>query len=322
MGRDRDFADEWGNLTPEQTPSGYGWVLWLGVALVALCLIGVCLVGAYLFISQAQRRATVVPPPPLIIPTSPFTLTRTAEAQVATADPLFAPTATLPQAGSTTAPPVGPGNVEAIQLSAPPTIDGNLAEWAAVNTYQSAFRVYSASSWDGTDDLTAMWRLVWDNNALYIGVAVTDDIHVQTQTGNTIFRGDSVDIQFDTDRAGDFGPRLSPDDFQITLSPGDFAGLSPTAFRYRGTIDDQILDAPGGHHVTVAAQQTDQGYNLEAAIPWSDLELTPTAGAVIGLALNANDNDTPGTAVQEVMMSHVAGRTLTNPTTWGTLTLQ
>jgi hypothetical protein len=74
--------------------------------------------------------------------------------------------------------------------------------------------------------------------------------------------------------------------------------------------------------VTVAAQQTDKGYNLEAAIPWSDLELTPAAGAVIGLALNANDNDTPGTAVQEVMMSHVAGRTLTNPTTWGTLTLQ
>jgi hypothetical protein len=42
---------------------------------------------------------------------------------------------------------------------------------------------------------------------------------------------------------------------------------------------------------------------------------------VMGLALNANDNDTPGTAAQEVMMSHVASRTLTDPTSWGTLTL-
>ena len=36
----------------------------------------------------------------------------------------------------------------------------------------------------------------------------------------------------------------------------------------------------------------------------------------------ANDNDTPGTAVQEVMKSHVATRTLTDPTGWGTLTLR
>ena len=103
------------------------------------------------------------------------------------------------------------------------------------------------------------------------------------------------------------------------MSPGDFGDLPASAFRFRGREDGRILDAPG-HDVRLAARQTESGYTMEAAIPWADLGLSPSAGLVIGLALNANDNDTPGTAVQEVMMSHVASRTLTDPDGWGTLT--
>ena len=72
----------------------------------------------------------------------------------------------------------------------------------------------------------------------------------------------------------------------------------------------------------VAARQMAQGYHLEAAIPWQDLSLSPTPGLVIGLALNVNDNDTPGTAVQEVMKSHVATRAFQDPSSWGSLTLR
>ena len=48
----------------------------------------------------------------------------------------------------------------------------------------------------------------------------------------------------------------------------------------------------------------------------------PGARLVMGIALNATKNDGAGTAVQEVMMAHVATRTLTDPTSWGTLTLR
>jgi len=212
--------------------------------------------------------------------------------------------------------------VESVRLPAPPAIDGVLAEWEGVPTYESAFLVYQDDGWDGSDDLTAVWRLAWDETNLYIGVEVIDDIHLQSQTGNQIFRGDSVDMQFDTDRDGDFDSQLSPDDFQITFSPGDFAALPPSAFRFQGTTGGQILDAPGGHHVDLQAQKTPGGYILEAAIPWSDLNLTPAEGLVIGLSLNASDNDTPGPAVQEVMKSHVATRRFSDPTSWGTLLLR
>jgi hypothetical protein len=231
------------------------------------------------------------------------------------------PTVTLQGGGGVPAPSTG-SNVDAVQLTSPPTIDGNLGDWGGQLSYVSAFRVFNAPGWNGTEDLTAVWQLGWDSNNLYIAVDVTDDTHVQIEDGNQIFRGDSVDIQFDTDRQGDFGAELSPDDIQITFSPGDFATMPPSAFRFQGRPNGDILDAPGGHQVIIGAVKTATGYTLEASIPWSNLNLTPQAGLVIGIALNASDNDTPGTAVQEVMMSHVSTRTLTDPRGWGTLTLK
>lgn len=324
-----DFEDEWGEFE-EEAVEGSRWVLWLGVSVIILFLLGVCLVGGYLLVQQFQSRTDA--PPPLVLPTPSAAATQPTAAPLTPESTSFpvAPTATLaqsPTTAPTTAPtiappPVGPGDVTAPAFASPPTIDGDLSEWAGVPGYESVYLVYNVGSWDGTDDLTAVWHLGWDANSLYVGVSVTDDTHVQTQTGNQIFRGDSVDMQFDTDRTGDYGDGLSPDDFQITLSPGDFAAIPPSAFRFQGTTAGRILDAPGGHHVTVAAQKTAQGYDLEAAVPWSDLAITPGEGLVIGLALNANDNDTPGTAAQEVMKSHVSTRTLTDPTGWGTMTLR
>jgi hypothetical protein len=169
--------------------------------------------------------------------------------------------------------------------------------------------------------VTATWRLWWDNSNLFVAVQVEDDTHVQTQTGNQIFKGDSVSLQIDSDLAGDFGPELSPDDYQINLSPGDFASIAPSTFRFQGTSNGGTVDAPG-HSIALAAQQTGQGYSLEAAIPWQDIDLTPAAGLVIGAAFNVNDNDSPGTAVQEVMKSHITTRAFRDPTSWGSLTLR
>ena len=295
-----------------QQPRTLGWVIWLGLAALAFCLLTVCVIGGFFFL---QRFESQIEPaaPPLVMPALP----------TVSADPTessLAPTVTVGQPAVNVPAPAAASNVEAQRFSQPPAVDGELSEWTGRASYTSAYRVYSANGWDGSDDLTAVWRLGWDDDNLYVAVEVTDDTHVQMQTGNQIFQGDSLELQFDTDRAGDYGPRVSPDDFQIVLSPGDFTRLSPSAFRFRGTNDGEMVDA-AGHEVSVAARHTDIGYNLEAAIPWSNLEVTPEPGMVMGLALNANDNDTPGTAAQEVMKSHIPGRTLRNPTTWGTLTL-
>jgi hypothetical protein len=310
----RNLDDDWEELEPESSRTGSPMMLYAGIGIAVLFGLVVCGAAAYFVWAQFRDRTAAEETAVIAVPTS---LVDMDVPPTATLD--IAPTSTLPT--NATGVPLGSGAVEAGRVTAPPTIDGNLGEWSGAGTVVSAYRVYSVAGWDGSDDLTAVWQLAWDNGNLYVAVTVTDDIHVQTASGNLIFRGDSVDMQFDTARVPNVSDRLSPDNFQINLSPGDFAGNPPAAFRYQGTASGAILDAPGGHNVTVAAQKTSTGYTLEAAIPWSDLNLTPAAGLTLGLALNANDNDTPGTAVQEVMMSHMPNRTLTNPTTWGTLTL-
>jgi hypothetical protein len=333
MGYQQDeFDDTWADLVPEQPNGSNQTALWLVAGAVVIVLICVCSVASFVVVQQFLLKPTTVPT--LAVPTLPgSTPEDIAQATLPSeppptpiilpsstpAPPETAPTVTLGVEMTDSA--AGIGNVEAVRLPAPPVIDGALTEWAGVPTYVSAFRVYQADGWDGTEDLTAVWRLAWDVTNLYVGVEVTDDIHVQTQSGNQIFRGDGLDIQLDTDREGDFGAGVNLDDFQINFSPGDFAGLAESAWRFQGNAQGQIPDAPG-HNVVVRAQKTAAGYVLEAAVPWIDVTVKPEEGMIIGIALNANDNDTPGTAVQEVMMSHVSTRTLTDPSGWGTLTLR
>ncbi len=217
-------------------------------------------------------------------------------------------------------PPIVATNANAPFFSSAPTIDGNLNEWLGVTPILAAHRTFEDAGWDGSEDLTAAWQLAWDNSNLYLAVTVSDDIHAQNQSGNLIFQGDSVDMQLDTNRAGDLSNSLSGDDFQITFSPGDFNTLPPSVWRWTADSNGRIVDAPD-HGIIVQAQRTATGYTIEAAVPWRDLNVTPSSGMVLGASLNATDNDRVGTAVQELFYSHVASRTLLSPNTWGTLTL-
>lgn len=257
--------------------------------------------------SERSTDEPAISPTETLAPAATATIRATPETQPTGT---LAPTATIPPNGSVTA----------YRTGSPFLIDGNLEGWSDLPSYASSQLVYSAGNWDRTDDLQAFWRLAFDKSNLYIAVLVLDDIHVQTQTGNTIWQGDSIEMQIDTDRDGDYGPGLSDDDFQLAISPGDFFGLKPEAYRYRGNSFGQMADAPG-HSIEVASSKTDDGYVLEVLIPWTDLDVNPADVDLIGVALNVNDNDTLASARQEVMKSHVSTRSFGDPNTWGLLIL-
>ena len=319
MSQTPDWDNAWQGLEPQQPKSRRGCYSWAIVAAVLLTL-GVLALAVF----ARQRGAGG---PDLVLPGTDQPATAVAgestppPAGEATATPGsgLAATATLPgDAATPTLPPAS----DVVAARYAPILDGDPADWAVLPFYTSPYTVFTAETWDGSDDLAASWWVAWDDVYLYFAFNVSDDSHAQNQSGNLTFRGDSIELQIDADRPGDFGPRLSPDDFQISLSPGDFGGLPPSAWLFQGTGSGDMLDAPAGHTIVVSARPTADGYTLEAAIPWIDLGLTPTPGLVISLAVNANDNDTPGAAVQEMMKSNVPGRRFGDPTTWGTLTLQ
>ncbi len=176
--------------------------------------------------------------------------------------------------------------------------------------------VYGGSNWGGQQDLSGTLWAGWDANYLYLLVKVKDDIFVQESSGILLYQGDSVELQFDSDLAGDFTSRVyNDDDWQIGLSPGNLLSATPQWqwWSYRGV--------PGPGAIQMSAVRDDDGYTLAAAVPWTMLRVEPREGATFGFAVNVNDNDTPGTLEQKSMVSTSPVRQLNDPTSWGTLQL-
>jgi hypothetical protein len=208
----------------------------------------------------------------------------------------------------------------------PPAIDGRLDEWENVpNAYTIQTREqvgYGGKTWKSPQDLSAKVWLAWRGDYLYLAADVTDDHHVQKQRGRDMWRGDHVELYLDA------APEAEPHrnawgEGQITL------GLSPGNLQHTG---DPLADIPpeaavfapdGGsaEGVLVAAQKTEKGYVLEAAIPWALItrlaktpDLKPNAGILLNFEVGISDTDGPEPAQEKLMTilttpwNHVRGR--------------
>ncbi len=281
-----------------------GWFVVGLIALVLFCGAVTFMCVVIIFFARAKPDEEVL----LVPPTQPLAVASP------TSNNLIA-TVTL------AAPDTEKGRVTAVNLTTAPTIDGNLDEWGTIPPFTAAHIVAQKSSWDGSMDVESRWRVGWDDQNLYLAVAVTDNVHVQTREPKFAYLGDSLELQFDANVQADYGPGVNSDDYQYIISPGNFADLSPGSYRFRGDAQGVMNDFVGSG-TQVAALKTTEGYNVELAIPWSDLGVQPTANLVLGAAFSINDLDTPGTAVQELMLSHISTRRWLDPSSWGSLELQ
>ena len=207
--------------------------------------------------------------------------------------------------------------IEAAFLADAPVIDGDLGDWST-SAYGLTQIVYGASHWSGLADASGVVYVGWDETHMYLAARVTDDKFVQVSKGASLYLGDGLEIQLDTNLAGDFYvARADGDDYQIGLSAGNFGSISPQAYVWYPSSKSGV---PAG--VTVAGKSSSSGYTLEASIPWSVFGVTPLEGSRFGFAVSVSDNDAAGTAAQQSMVSSVSTRTLLNPTTWGMLVLE
>lgn len=254
---------------------------------------------------------SVTSPPPIIELPAPTATT----IPPSLVPPTLALPTPLPTLGSLKRPNGAP--VHALHRLTPPTINGDLGDWSEF-PYLINQPVYRPENWSGMTDQSATFALAWDSTSLYLGAQIIDDVHVQTQHGETLFRGDSLEMLLDANLSGDYdSAKLSSDDFQLGLSPGSFAGDEPEAYLWFPTSQK---GKPVG--VVVAARNSGgEGYLIEASIPWSLFGINPSGGNTYGFALSSSDNDALETAEQQSMISMLVTRRLTNPTTWGTLML-
>ena len=207
--------------------------------------------------------------------------------------------------------------VSAKYLSTAPTIDGVWDEWDTTQ-YVSSYVVYGSSNWKSKEDLSSSFRVGWNNEYLFIALKVYDDTYAQKETGQDLYKGDSIEVLLDTNLYGDLNyAALSADDYQIGISPGinDINGEKEAYLWFPNS------KSGGLNNVKIASTKHEGMYRIEAAIPWSVYGITPTSGQQFGFGISVSDNDLTGENVQQSMVSNLPYRSLVNPTTWTVLTL-
>ena len=210
------------------------------------------------------------------------------------------------------------GSFTAAYLGTAPKMDGIWDEWTTTK-YPAKYVVYGRNDWKDEADLEGSFRVGWNNNYLYIAFKMIDDEYVQNDTGADLFKGDSIEILLDTDLNGDYASeQLSSDDFQIGISPGkpDVNGTREAYIWYPSSR------AGSNSQIQIASARSTGITRVEVAIPWSVLGITPSSGMRLGFAASASDNDNKTSNVQQSMVSSSSTRILTNPITWGILTLK
>ena len=232
--------------------------------------------------------------------------------------PTSTPTITATPTRSYAGPDMRPKfSMEAYYFSTAPTIDGSLEDWN-LDRYRIENVVFGKSNYDGINDISGRGMIGWDSNKLFIGIRVLDNKYVQNSKGTNLYKGDSLDFLLDADVSSDYYlGELNWDDYQIGISPGSPAPNDEReAYLWYPKADEGKLEG-----VAIAARSKDDGYVVEASIPWSVFEVSPAEGQHYGFTFSISDNDNRQKNVQQSMVSYVPIRTLTDPTTWGDLTL-
>jgi Carbohydrate family 9 binding domain-like len=196
-------------------------------------------------------------------------------------------------------------------------LDGNWDEWDSAQ-YPANYITYGYGNWTGENDLSASFRVGWNEQFLFIAAKVRDDVYAQNAQYHDIYKGDSLEILLDTDLYGDFNyDELSSDDYQLGISPGrpDVNGMREAYMWYPYVL------AGARPEVGIGAMKVDDVYRVEVAIPWALFNTLPSMGRHYGFAFSVSDNDVLGSNVQESMASCVSDRHLTHPMTWGELVL-
>lgn len=143
----------------------------------------------------------------------------------------------------------------------PVTLDGKLDEWS------KAFCVPVHYNHPNLDNRAAQFFMMWDDEALYVGLRALDRKRANPGTGGAVFNGDAVEFYLDT-RSGDAlrGKDWTPGAIHLFYSPFEGTELKPRWVMRQG-IATSNTELKG---VVVIATTYDWGYEMEFKLPWSN----------------------------------------------------
>jgi len=165
-------------------------------------------------------------------------------------------------------------SVEMLIASKKPEIDGVKDD---VYSTMHAIELVTAGAISSPADLTATWIGVYDSEAIFIYVDVTDDKLVGDNVSADFYKDDSVELFIDADNSKDNS--YGANDFAYNMQWNS------------AVVREEKHNAIAG--VTFKLVKSTKGYIAEIQIPWSTLKGIP-AGKLIGLEVQINDDDDGG----------------------------
>ncbi|RAU98157.1 S-layer homology domain-containing protein [Paenibacillus sp. YN15] len=156
------------------------------------------------------------------------------------------------------------------------TIDGSLEEWSGESyitlPLASGSLPANLASWEGPQDLSAKVRFAYDEDNLYLGVQVTDNVHYAL-SGASMWSGDSIQLAAGTDAM--FGPEYG------------FAHVNGQAQVWSWSAGTAVL---GKDAIQLQTSRTGETTTYEAAIPWKALrQEKPEQALPFNILFNDND---------------------------------
>ncbi len=210
----------------------------------------------------------------------------------------------------------------ASRATAPLTIDGvlNEADWKTTrksHVREASSIPYGPENWSGASDLSFSASALWDDQAFYVGLAVTDETVVPVENSDRMLTGDHLELWFDFadslvkwDVEG-WPFRQKPDGSIRQIAVG--VPSSGDAVFVRMLYPDKAKQEIG---ITGAVSRTKDGYAMEVRIPIGVFEeIAPSdfewkVDLDFGFSVVVSDTDDPADRRQDCLMA-------SSPVKWG-----
>jgi hypothetical protein len=162
------------------------------------------------------------------------------------------------------------------------------------------------------EGLEATFKLAWDAENLYVIVNITDPTPLNSKSeGAMLWQGDGVELFIGSERLDQPGTLLFTD-HQVLL--GAHVHVKPSS--------THVVKAPTQPEIRLfnARAVDGSGYTLEAAIPWSALDVKPAENTELLFDLAIDDASAGGNRTRQIMWNW-NGESRTDRPYWGRLKL-
>jgi len=202
----------------------------------------------------------------------------------------------------------------ATYAASPPPIDGTLGAWTHTPPV-----TYSRPG------LSTNTRLAWDQSNLYVAVDVRGKFRpLRPDTVNNFWGKDAIELFVDLNNTK--CAAYDSHDWQLYMCPlgvGDDKAFGGEVVRKRQGDDVNIVGTVIDPAIRTVSRVGDDGYLIEASIPWHSLSATfrPYAGMQIGFDIAIDHcKNTDGLGVSDSIFG-LPVKAFMSPNKWGVLTL-